>query len=160
MNMQSSVANPAYGLEEEKKATSCLIELLKKEQAQLVNAEIDELARLTDEKAKVVARLSDLAKLRHDALVAAGFPGKEAGMKAWLDKTPGLDLVHVSWSELLELIKAAKEFNRVNGLLISKHMIRNQNALQVLQGSKQGGNLYGPNGQSTLTAPTRSLIIG
>ena len=81
-------------------------------------------------------------------------------MKAWLDKTPDLDLVHASWSELLELIKAAKEFNRVNGLLISKHMIRNQNTLQVLQGPKQGGSLYGPNGQSTLTTPTRSLVIG
>src|SRR3990167_8903191 len=139
---------PAHSLNEEQQEANRLLQVLKQEQALLIGADIDQLAALTEQKAKIVARMTELASGRHRALGAAGFDAAESGMKAWLARAPAPSAIAKSWNELLELARAAKEMNRTNGVLINRQMTRNQDALSVLQGNRQGGNLYGPNGQS------------
>jgi flagella synthesis protein FlgN len=158
--MHSSDTSPANSLNEEHKATRYLIQLLKQEQAQLIEADIEGLIALTEEKSKVVAQITELTKLRYQALAAAGFAPREAGMKAWLKDSAATATANKSWTELLELARAAKELNRTNGLLINKHMLRNQTALNVLRGNAQDSNFYGPDGQSTAPTGTRNLVIG
>ena len=80
--------------------------------------------------------------------------------KAWLDSSPALAEAGKTWAELLTIAQSANELNRTNGLLINRHMVRNQNALNVLQGAPQGGNIYGPNGQPANKAKTRGLVVG
>jgi flagella synthesis protein FlgN len=158
--MQSFGPNPADSLNEEHKATRHLIQLLKQEQTYLVQADIDGLTRITEEKAKVVNQMAELANLRYQTLAAAGFEPKEAGMQEWLKSPAATATASKSWMELLTLAQSAKELNRTNGLLINKHMMHNQTALNVLRGNAQGGNLYGPDGQSMQKAGTRNLVIG
>ncbi|MES2934957.1 MAG: flagellar protein FlgN, partial [Pseudomonadota bacterium] len=96
---------------------------------------------------------------RHMALEKAGFAPQDASMQSWLSN-PSQTAAIKGWNELLAQVAAAKELNRINGLLISKHMARNQTALNVLHTAPQSGNFYGPNGQSTITTSTRSLVVG
>lgn len=157
--MNQSGTGPAHKLHEENRTARTLLDLLKKEQAQLVAADVEALTALTEEKNRLVVRMSELAAERHAALSAEGFAATEQGMQAWLDKLQP-PTARQSWKELLEVAKAAKEINRSNGLLIGKHLARNQNALNVLKGGPQGQALYGPNGQSSVTAAARGLVIG
>jgi flagella synthesis protein FlgN len=151
--------SPADSLSEEHKAVRALMQVLQQEQAQLVEANIEGVAALTEPKAQAAVRMAELANRRYQALRVAGFEPQETGMKAWL-AAPGASLTaSKSWQELMELAEAAKEINRVNGTLINKQMVRNQNALNVLQfGSLQGNNVYGPNGQTAQSSSGRHIV--
>ncbi|MGZ5818430.1 MAG: flagella synthesis protein FlgN [Burkholderiaceae bacterium] len=157
--MDTFGTNPAGSLSEENKAARSLLQLLQQERDRLVAAKIDGLVELTEEKAKIVARMTELANLRHSALASAGFEPKETGMKAWLEKAAS-KTISKSWAELLSLVRHAKEMNRTNGLLISKHLVSNQTALNVLKGVPQGVSFYGPDGQAKSHSGVRGLAIG
>ncbi|HZW20283.1 flagellar protein FlgN [Noviherbaspirillum sp.] len=158
--MQSIGNTLAQSLGEEVRAAAALRDLLKQEQDVLINANMDELARLAEEKTKFVVRMTELAQNRHRALASAGFDGSEAGMQKWVDAGAAQSAAGKSWTELLDIAREAKELNRVNGLLIGQHMGRNQAALNILNGAPQGGAMYGPNGQSANTANKRKLVVG
>lgn len=151
---------PASTLAEECEATQCLIDLLKHEQAHLIEANVEALAGLTEEKARIAEQLTQLSRRRHGALSAAGCAATEAGMQAWLNTDPAAAEYAAAWDGLLALAKAAKELNRVNGLLIGQHLGRTQSALNVLQGNARGGSFYGPDGQSSTNLASRRLVVG
>lgn len=151
--------HPMDSLGAELDAIRCLLPLLQQEQTHLISANIEELTALTEEKAKIVAHMAALAERRHHALAAAGYTADEAGMQAWLDASADA-ATSQTWAELLALAQSAKELNRTNGLLVNKHLSRNQNALNVLQGASQDSGCYGPDGQATTKAAARSLVIG
>lgn len=158
--MHASGTSPAHGLGEEQRAANALLQLLQQEQDVLVKTDVEELIRLTEEKAKLAAQMSQLAQRRHQALGAAGFETSEAGMQAWLTSPAAGAADKRCWQSLLATIQAAKELNRINGLLIGQHMARNQSALNALQGNSQGGSLYGPDGQATNRLGSRRLVVG
>jgi flagellar biosynthesis protein FlgN len=158
--MQALGNNLAQSLGEELGAANALLQLLKQEQAHLIDANVDELAKITEEKAKIVARMTELAQNRHRTLAAAGFEASEAGMQKWAKSRTALPAASKSWNELLGIAKEAKELNRINGMLIGQHAARNQIALNILQGNPQGGTMYGPDGQSTSKSSSRKLVVG
>jgi flagellar biosynthesis protein FlgN len=157
--MHPSASNPAASLVEENQTVARLLQLLEQEQQQLIGANIDDLTVLMEEKAQIVIKMAELAKQRYRTLGEAGFEPQESGMQAWIDASKSI-AAGKSWTALLELARNAKELNRINGMLIGKHMVRNQNALNVLQGGSQAGSFYGPNGQSTIKPGSRSLVLG
>ncbi|MGE5650136.1 flagella synthesis protein FlgN [Noviherbaspirillum sp. UKPF54] len=156
--MHAPGTSPAHGLDEELQAANNLLQLLLQEQTTLVNADVDGLIKLTAEKAKLAAQMTQLAKRRHRALRDAGFEANDTGMQAWLASATAAD--NRAWNDLLTAMRSAKEHNRVNGLLIGQHMARNQGALNVLQGNAQGGPIYGPDGQATTKIGSRRLVVG
>lgn len=157
--MQASVFSPIDSLRQERTAINALLEIIKKEQALLIAANIDGLEELTTEKSKIVAQMTDLASNRHKALTTAGFAPNEASMQAWLDSQAVGDASAI-WTELLTLTRSAKELNRLNGVLINSHMAHNQKALSALHVPTHSGNFYGPKGQSTNRTTSRRLVIG
>lgn len=159
--LDSFGTSPADSLSEEHKAVRVLTQLLQVEQEHLIEADIDGLTAITESKANAAARMTELAAWRHKALAAMGFEAKESGMKAWLASTTASATATQSWNELIELAEIAKEINRVNGTLINRQMVRNQNVLNVLQhGSLQNTNVYGPNGQTANKASGRHIVVG
>lgn len=161
--MISFGANPAGGLAQELDVARQLMNLLKQEQNQLVDANIEGLSALVEQKSALINRMSKLAGARLKALAEAGFTADEASMQKWLaspkSKSSNQAATKKTWEELVTLIRSAKEMNRTNGLLIGTHMSRNQTTLQVLQGN-QGSQVYGPDGQTNVQASRRSLIVG
>lgn len=158
--MQSLGKTLAQTLAEEVLAAGTLLDLLRQEQAHLVDANIDELIKVTEEKTKIVARMGELSLGRHRSLASAGLEASDEGMQKWAGSPAADPTAAQSWKALLELAREAKELNRTNGLLIGRHLARNQSALNILQGSGQGGNMYGPNGQAASHSGSRRLVIG
>lgn len=160
--MNHRTNNPAHSLHDEFTTATQLLELLSEEQSCLIKADVEKLAVLSEEKTRLVARMSELALRRHAALGAMGFPASEAGMQIWLQapQQEASQAASKTWNELLDIAAKAKELNRVNGLLIGQHLARNQQALNVLQGNQPAGPIYGRNGQTTSTASTRRLVVG
>jgi flagella synthesis protein FlgN len=158
--MQLPVSTPAATLDEEKTTAGALAELMQREQACLIDADIDGLGTLTDAKSQLVAQLATLTTARYQALQQAGHTGDEAGMQAWLKTAGAPQHALACWQSLLNFAQAAKELNRTNGLLIGKHMARNEQALNILRGASPANALYGPNGQSKAPGGGRGLVVG
>lgn len=156
--MKNPARNPGDSLNEELAAGTALLQLLKQEQEHLIQANLEGLTAVTEEKTRTVARMTELALARHRSLGAAGYGADESGMQAWIE-TAAAD-TGKTWNDLLKLARDAKELNRTNGLLLGQHMSRNQNALNVLQGSQGGGTMYGPTGQTTSSGGSRTLVVG
>jgi flagella synthesis protein FlgN len=158
--MQNPGSGPADSLGQEFDAGKALLTLLQQEQQHLINADLDGLTLVTEEKTKAVARMTELAQGRYRTLAAHGFQSSESGMLDWLNSPAAVTANNKSWTALLDLARQAKELNRVNGLLLNQHMARNQGALNVLQGAPAGGGMYGPNGQSASKTSSRKLVVG
>lgn len=153
-----SAQDPSAQLSQETEAARALLALLKQEQALLIEADADKLPGLLEQKSALVARIADMAGARHRALAEIGFAPNEAGMQSWLDSRRTSS--EQSWNDLIALARSAKEANRINGLLINRQMRNNQHAINILQGTAQGGGIYGPNGQSAVGTVSRRRIIG
>lgn len=136
-----------------------LLELMHEEQQQLVEADIDALSLLTPRKNALLGQLSAMAGLRHRQLAATGFPASEAGMEAWLAQT-GDEPARALWLGLLDQTRQAKEFNRVNGVLLNKHMAHTRAALNALNPAPQTSTTYGPSGQTSSAPTSRRLVVG
>jgi flagella synthesis protein FlgN len=154
--------NPMESLRAEHETLASLVALMQAEQAHLVAADIEALQAITEQKAQVVAKASEMAQNRHRQLAIAGFAPEEAGMQAWLASINS-DSVAEAWQQLLDISRAAKELNRVNGILINKQMSYNQTAIDSLHApaqAKSPSNVYGKNGQTATTTNTRRIVVG
>ena len=154
-----ALPDPSAGLHNEQQIMQALQQLLLQEQATLVEASIDGLVALMQTKGALVSDLGRHARQRHAALGAHGFSADETGMRDWITSAPSKEAESI-WNALLEMTKEARELNRINGMLIARHLSRNQSELNVLQGKPNNSNFYGRDGQSTGKGVGRGLAIG
>ncbi|MES2743761.1 MAG: flagellar protein FlgN [Pseudomonadota bacterium] len=155
----SNPCSPLTSLSEEHQLMGQLLEVIEREQRHLVAAEIEALNQVTAEKSQLVGRLALLAGERHSALGAAACTPDERGMESWLASQRD-DVALTLWGALLERTRLAKELNRVNGMLVNRHLAHTQGALNAMHPQPQGGNFYGPSGQTTSGAASRRVVIG
>jgi flagella synthesis protein FlgN len=146
---------PLNSLREEQHIMGTLLDLLKQEQQLLVAADIDNLPAVTTRKTALVTQMTLLSAQRHRALGKAGYPAAEHGMDAWIAACGQAEAAEL-WQSLLADTRAAKEVNRINGVLINKQMGHNQGALQALRPQ----NFYGPGGMSTTLPRSRGFLAG
>ena len=154
-----AIASPGATLRDEQQLIGSIVELMKSEQQFLVDADADGLATLTPKKLQLAQKAAELARLRHKALGAAGFPAGETGMEPWL-AVGGNDDVRADWNRLLELTREAKELNRVNSMLVNKQLAHTQNMLNELRPASAGAAVYGPAGQALGSGPSRRYVVG
>lgn len=151
--------SPSLTLLKEQQSMQQFIQTLQQEQALLQASQIDHLPDLLKQKAEIIAAITSATDTRYKALEALSLEASEAGMRAWL-ASHGTEEDRAAYDELLSVATTAKELNRLNGLLIGKHMSHNQQALDSLHTTLQGGKFYGPDGQSNLKSTGRELGIG
>jgi flagella synthesis protein FlgN len=155
------MSGPETTLPAERQLLASLTVALQGEQRLLVAADADGLMQATPAKNQLVQQLAGLAAERHRALGAAGFEAGEAGMEAWL-AAQGSDGVRGEWAALLDATREAKELNRVNGMLINKHLANNQAALAALRPAEGGADaaVYGPGGMTVAVGPSKRFVLG
>jgi flagella synthesis protein FlgN len=155
---------PLACLREEHQLIASLLDVLKQEQRHLVGADIDKLTLLTPQKSALVGRMAMLANQRHAALGAAGFKASESGMESWVAASAAVNAqaeAPTLWRELLASTHEAKELNRINGMLINKHMGHTQEALKALRPQAATANsFYGPSGHATTSTTSRGFLAG
>lgn len=155
------MTTPASTFATERQLLDSLTGVLKEEQRLLVAADAEGVAGITPRKTQLVQQLATEATQRHRALAAAGFTGGEADMAPWL-AAHGSTEVRSQWDSLLEAAREAKELNRVNGMLINKHMANGQQQLVELGVTEAGGNaaVYGPGGLAIGSGPSKKFVVG
>ena len=153
--------SPLSTLREEHQLMTSLLEVMKQEQDFLVRADKYGLTEVTPRKSSMITQMAALADARHQALGAAGFAPREAGMEAWLDSIND-SAAAAQWQALLAATVEAKEMNRVNGMLINKQLSHNQNIIHAMRQPASGGDagMYGPKGQTTVSGPSRRFVVG
>ena len=139
-------------IQNESDAMAALIDVLRQEQAALSQAPslelMEEINAITQKKNQQIVTITQMGKLRKIEIARLGFPMTDAPVPRWLQDQAQKDC----WDKLVAHTRKANELNRVNGLLISKHLLRNQSTLQVLYKNHQNSSmpsLYGANGQSS-----------
>jgi len=154
------IASPGATLRDEQQVIGAILALMKTERQLLISADADGLATITPNKLQLAQRAATLARVRHKALGAAGFPAGEDGMEPWL-AVGGSDAYRGDWNRLLELTREAKELNRVNGMLVNRQLGQAQAALGELRGPAAGAaGVYGRGGQTMTAGPSRRFAIG
>jgi flagella synthesis protein FlgN len=136
-----------------------LLDLMRQEQQFLVAADVERLNGVTENKNALVAQMTRLSAQRHEALAAAGFPAREEGMASWIAASGDASAQEL-WDSVLDLTRQAKELNRVNGMLINKHLVHSQGALNAMRPTAPSGNFYGPSGQTVNNPANRRYVIG
>jgi len=132
----------------ENAAWQALLNLMTQEEQVLVDGEADRLEPLNTSKLAQLQTLSNLARARHDALLAAGHSANHEGMEAWL-KQHGQPEHQTLWQQLCELEQQAQAINQRIGKLIEMRLTSTRQALNVLihAATNQGG-LYDQAGQA------------
>ncbi|MES2297810.1 MAG: flagellar protein FlgN [Pseudomonadota bacterium] len=153
--------SPLTTLQDEQALIVSLVELMRQEQRHLVGADIEALTALTAQKSQLIEQMASLARQRHAALGARGFAPEETGMQAWLASTAD-EAAQALWRELLGQTRSAKELNRVNGMLINRHLAHNQTVLGAMRTPTNGADhtFYGPNGRTTGGGASRRFVVG
>lgn len=141
MSISSQLAQDAKLLNE-------LVFLLTREQVSLVNADIDAIESMLDEKGGLLQKISASAQGRYKALAKEGYQPNENGMSDWVNRTADSQCAQ-AWKDFQNSLVQAKELNRINGQLITKHFNRNQQLLSQLQGRPASATVYGRNGQAS-----------
>lgn len=138
-----------------------LADVLKLEEVSLIDGDVEELSKLTQDKSKLVTQLSRLENERKVCLSQQGYSSDAKGMQDYFAKATSAETALKDWEKLLQLSEQAKESNRTNGVLINRQFIRNQSALNILQQNSPAESMYGPNGQSTNNpASGRRVVVG
>jgi flagella synthesis protein FlgN len=155
------MASPLSTLRDELSLVQTLIDLMKDEQRLLVDADTDGLSAVTAQKNGLVVQLAGMSQQRHAQLQAAGFAAEDASMERWLAEHKDLDAAAL-WQDLLAATREAKELNRVNGMLITKHLTHNQQLINAMRTPAGGAeaSVYGPSGQTAPGGPSRRFVVG
>lgn len=150
-------------IDQEIVAMQSLSQLLDEEQQVLVNNESEKLESITPNKNQLLAKVIELEKKRGDLLLKTGYSNDADGMLQLFAANTGSQSLENAWQSLLAVSSQAQEKNRTNGLLINRHLNKNQAALNILQSGSghQAGSMYGADGQSKLKQNTgRGIVAG
>ena len=143
--------------EQDAKLVNDLVFLLSREQISLIEADIDAMEALLDEKSMLLQSINASVQVRYQALSNAGYEPNEDGMFAWIKNTDSVKLT-LLWQDFQNTLEQAKELNRLNGQLINKHFNRNQQFLHQFKGGLANDSVYGRNGQTTSQNHTRPSL--
>lgn len=119
------------GLAAENAAWQALLDTLGEEERALVDGEADRLAQLNAAKLDQLQTLGNLARARHDHLLAAGCTPDHAGMDSWLAQH-GRPEPRARWRQLCDMEQEARAMNQRIGSLIDLRLASTRQALNVL----------------------------
>ena len=148
----------AAQLREEREGYGRMVELLREEQAALIDAAVERVASLAGEKERLAVRLRDVAARRNAILGGTGVPGTEQGMREWLKRHPGqASGVESEWKRLTAQAESARRQNSINGRLIAALTQHLQARLNLISAATCACPTYGPDGVHQLRRRSGTL---
>lgn len=155
--MNNTVFDPNIGIANERDAIRVFIDVLRREQHALQQADVSVLLPLAAEKASHAQQLAELTQAREHWLAVPAFFEDQDTMERRLADHPAAAM---AWQELLQLTKTAHQINEINGILVNQRLRYNQQRLCALQAAACGlhdSGLYGSNGQPQIFSGGRRL---
>jgi flagella synthesis protein FlgN len=149
----------AASLSAEHQAYREFCEILNAEHACLLRSVVDALVQLTQLKSSKGDRLAEFSSARDAYLHSLELSPGPQGMTDWLAGCSDTQAPALSdlWRQLVDLAAKARALNESNGTLITTRMMYNHAALAALQSAARVHSLYGPDGQTSVTAGNREL---
>ena len=148
----------------EKAGLEKMLELLAAEQSALLSSDLAALKSIVEDKNRTLATITELTNIRHNDMERNGYPLTKDGVTGWLAHKLGSEdnseNLKGDWDELLKITERNKEQNRINGLLISKHAMMNNQALKSLSPDHNTTYTYGPSGHENTKLRQRTLVVG
>lgn len=130
--------------------------VLEAEHDALLGADADRLLLLSQDKARAVERLGELARERAHALQAHALDPRATDFRTRLAaQSPALAAL---WGRLEASAGQAQQHNLGNGDLLSARMAHNRAALHTLNAFARRHSVYGPDGQNVI--PPAQRILG
>ncbi len=139
-------------IHDEQAGLQAFVALLQREEALLVEGQIDALTALAEEKTSLYRALQRLSDDRTVMFARLGAKVSNENIRIVLANSPD---ALAAWDVVVALAGEAKERNRVNGQLITERLQNNQQALSTLLAAAEHPQIYGPDGQSRPTASSR-----
>ena len=136
-------------LSTERAELTSFVTLLEREQKMLIENSTDLLLDLSKQKTVAAISLQELTDTRSTTLQNLIPQLTAAAINSWLLKHCPAD--STIYAEILALAKHAHQLNRTNGELIQMKLRHNQQALTVLNNAANKANLYGSDGQPSLS---------
>ena len=155
--MNNAVFDPIAGIANERDAVRVFIDVLRREQHALQQADVSVLLPLAVEKANHAQQLAELTQAREQWFAVPGSLEDQGDMKRRLADHP---TTAMAWQELLQLTETAHQINEINGILVNQRLRYNQQRLSALQAAARGlhdNGLYGSNGQPQIFSGGRRL---
>jgi flagella synthesis protein FlgN len=143
--------------------TQKLFQLLGEEASILRKNQTPELlAGIAAEKQLLVTQLNQFTKQLSQILNTENLALDQNGIKNYLEKAKnaGLKATELSqyWFEITELSKKCRDRNERNGASIDLLTRHNQRSLQIIKGSGQTINTYGPDGTTSSELNSQNLV--
>lgn len=155
--MNNAVFDPIAGIANERDAVRVFIDVLRREQHALQQADVSVLLSLAAEKASHAQQLAELTQAREQWLAVPDSLEDQGDMERRLADRP---TAAMAWQELLQLTETAHQINEINGILVNQRLRYNQQRLSALQAASRGlhdNGLYGANGQPQIFSGGRRL---
>lgn len=126
--------------------TQFFIDLLGREQAVLIEGNVERLSWLVAEKDRIVQQLFELGFRRDQYLATFGLPAGADGVKTWISRNQAAIRVPNSWNKLVERVHEAKRVSRENSVMVSSWLQHTRRTLSALQSATGQAMLYDPRG--------------
>jgi flagella synthesis protein FlgN len=155
--LNNAVFDPIAGIANERDAVRVFIDVLRREQHALQQADVSVLLSLAAEKASHAQQLAELTQAREQWLAVPDSLEDQGDMERRLADHP---TAAMAWQELLQLTETAHQINEINGILVNQRLRYNQQRLSALQAASRGlhdNGLYGANGQPQIFSGGRRL---
>lgn len=143
--------------EEDNRLVCQLIDLLVREQKNLLSNRVSEIEKIVKLKGGLLKQINHVAHSRYAALAERDYEPNENGMLKWIANQSN-QVTKDNWDSFQNNLIQAKELNRLNGELINRHFNRNQQMLTNLRNSFQPDTTYGKNGQAQNKVNSRSSL--
>jgi flagellar biosynthesis/type III secretory pathway chaperone len=136
-----------------------LCRVLDEEHTALVEADADRLLSLSEEKARVVEHLRDLAQDRSRIMHGLSLDPHAPDFSSRSARLSGTDAKSLAtlWNALLAVAGKARDRNHDNGELLAARMTHNRAALETLNSAARRHSVYGPDGQNVIQPSNRTL---
>jgi flagella synthesis protein FlgN len=155
--LNNAVFDPIAGIANERDAVRVFIDVLRREQHALQQADVSVLLSLAAEKASHAQQLAELTQAREQWLAVPGSLEDQGNMERMLADHP---TAAMAWRELLQLTETAHQINEINGILVNQRLRYNRQRLSALQAAACGlhdSGLYGSDGQPRTFSGGRRL---
>lgn len=143
-------------LAQEKSAVARFVSVLQDEKTALAQGNAELLASVNGKKVELLELLAAIEGQR-SSLVEPECGKGQVGMKLWLTRHPEDKLSRKLWPEVIALAREARHLHDVNGELISLQMGKTQEALAILTQRQKEFSLYGSDGHTESSGPSRII---
>lgn len=146
-------------LEDELRFASSLLELLCAEREALSENNASALEKIAGQKRNVAEQLETSAE-RRSAYLLETIGAASPDLRDYLDAAPASEesrQLTTLWEELAALLNDCREQNRLNGSILESSQRSIKQAIALLQGQGQAGELYGRAGKTVPSASGHSL---